>query len=276
LRNPPDGDRELGRPGQGPDQHQQREIDDLIILRPDGTPTYNFAVVVDDWDMGITHVFRGDEHINNTPWQINILRALGAPLPQFGHCPMILGDDGQKLSKRRGAVSVMQPTRRAATCPRRCSTTWRGWAGAMATTSCSAASRWCSGSTAATWREPGAVGPGQAGWVNAHYIKQADEARLARTGGSRSNWPARVAWPADAALAAGLRAVQGPLQPRWSNWPTGWACMFVRRASRGRGPGRARHDACARRSALRDALADHRLGQGHDRRRDEGTLATSS
>jgi glutamyl-tRNA synthetase len=69
-------------------------------------PTYNFAVVVDDWDMGITHVFRGDEHINNTPWQINIFRALGAPLPLFGHCPIILGDDGQKLSKRRGAVSV--------------------------------------------------------------------------------------------------------------------------------------------------------------------------
>jgi glutamyl-tRNA synthetase len=69
-------------------------------------PTYNFAVVVDDWDMAITHVFRGDEHINNTPWQINIFRALGAPLPQFGHCPIILGDDGLKLSKRRGAVSV--------------------------------------------------------------------------------------------------------------------------------------------------------------------------
>jgi glutamyl-tRNA synthetase len=83
-----------------------REIDDLIIVRPDGVPTYNFAVVVDDWDMAITHVFRGDEHINNTPWQINIFRALGAPLPAFGHLPVILGDDGQKLSKRRGAVSV--------------------------------------------------------------------------------------------------------------------------------------------------------------------------
>ncbi len=83
-----------------------REIDDLIILRPDGVPTYNFAVVVDDWDMAISHVFRGDEHINNTPWQINIFNALGAPLPRFGHVPVILGDDGQKLSKRRGAVSV--------------------------------------------------------------------------------------------------------------------------------------------------------------------------
>ena len=69
-------------------------------------PTYNFAVVVDDCDMRISHVFRGDEHVNNTPWQINIFRALGAPLPVFAHVPIILGDDGQKLSKRRGAVSV--------------------------------------------------------------------------------------------------------------------------------------------------------------------------
>ena len=69
-------------------------------------PTYNFCVVVDDWDMAITHVFRGDERLNNTPWQINIFNALGAPLPLFGHVPIILGDDGQKLSKRRGAVSV--------------------------------------------------------------------------------------------------------------------------------------------------------------------------
>lgn len=90
----------------GPISIRNEEIDDLIILRPDGVPTYNFAVVVDDWDMGITHVFRGDEHINNTPWQINIFRALGAPLPLFGHCPIILGEDGLKLSKRRGAVSV--------------------------------------------------------------------------------------------------------------------------------------------------------------------------
>jgi glutamyl-tRNA synthetase len=71
-------------------------------------PTYNFCVVVDDWDMQITHVFRGDEHVNNTPWQINIFNALDAPLPQFGHVPVILGDDGLKLSKRRGAVSVME------------------------------------------------------------------------------------------------------------------------------------------------------------------------
>ncbi len=104
--NPPEGDVTWNDLVKGEITINNREIDDLIILRPDGVPTYNFAVVVDDCDMNITHVFRGDEHINNTPWQINIFHALGAPLPQFGHVPVILGDDGQKLSKRRGAVSV--------------------------------------------------------------------------------------------------------------------------------------------------------------------------
>jgi glutamyl-tRNA synthetase len=85
-----------------------QELDDLIIARSDGTPTYNFCVVVDDWDMKISHVIRGDDHVNNTPRQINILRALGAELPHYGHVPMIHGDDGQKLSKRHGAVSVTQ------------------------------------------------------------------------------------------------------------------------------------------------------------------------
>jgi len=84
------------------------ELDDLIIARADGTPTYNFCVVVDDWDMQITHVIRGDDHVNNTPRQINILKALGATVPQYAHLSMILGDDGTKLSKRHGAVSVMQ------------------------------------------------------------------------------------------------------------------------------------------------------------------------
>jgi glutamyl-tRNA synthetase len=90
----------------GPISIRNEEIDDLIILRPRRRAHLQLRVVVDDWDMAITHVFRGDEHINNTPWQINIFRALGAPLPQYGHCPIILGDDGLKLSKRRGAVSV--------------------------------------------------------------------------------------------------------------------------------------------------------------------------
>jgi glutamyl-tRNA synthetase len=84
------------------------ELDDLIIARSDGTPTYNLTVVVDDWKMGITHVIRGDDHVNNTPRQMNILAALGADLPKYAHVPMILGDDGKRLSKRHGAVGVMQ------------------------------------------------------------------------------------------------------------------------------------------------------------------------
>ncbi|MGS2720804.1 glutamate--tRNA ligase [Paraglaciecola aestuariivivens] len=84
------------------------ELDDLIIRRSDGTPTYNFCVVVDDWDMGISHVVRGEDHINNTPRQINILKALGAPIPEYAHVSMILGDDGKKLSKRTNAVGVME------------------------------------------------------------------------------------------------------------------------------------------------------------------------
>ncbi len=85
-----------------------QELDDLILMRQDQHPTYNFAVVVDDWDMHITHVIRGDDHINNTPRQIHIYQALGAPLPVFAHLPMILGADGKRLSKRHGAVSVLQ------------------------------------------------------------------------------------------------------------------------------------------------------------------------
>ena len=84
------------------------ELDDLIIARSDGTPTYNLTVVVDDSDMNITHVVRGDDHVNNTPRQINIFQALGVSIPQFAHVPMILGEDGKRLSKRHGAVSVMQ------------------------------------------------------------------------------------------------------------------------------------------------------------------------
>lgn len=108
FRNPLDGDVAWDDIIKGPIAISNRELDDLIIARPDGTPTYNFCVCVDDWDMGITHVIRGDDHVNNTPRQINILRALGAALPLYGHVPMILGPDGVKLSKRHGAVSVMQ------------------------------------------------------------------------------------------------------------------------------------------------------------------------
>ena len=85
-----------------------QDLDDLIIARADGTPTYNFCVVVDDYDMGITHVIRGDDHVNNTPKQINILLAMGAAVPEYAHLPMILNEKGAKMSKRRDAVSVVE------------------------------------------------------------------------------------------------------------------------------------------------------------------------
>ncbi|MBA5608067.1 glutamate--tRNA ligase [Duganella sp. FT3S] len=107
FKNPLDGDVTWDDVVKGTITISNKELDDLVIARPDGTPTYNFCVAVDDWDMGITHVLRGDDHVNNTPRQINILRAIGAPLPLYGHLPMILGADGEKLSKRHGAVSVM-------------------------------------------------------------------------------------------------------------------------------------------------------------------------
>ena len=108
FKNPLDGATSWNDLVKGAISIDNNELDDLIIARPDGTPTYNFCVVVDDWDMRITHVIRGDDHVNNTPRQINILRALGAELPLYGHVPMILGPDGEKLSKRHGAVNVME------------------------------------------------------------------------------------------------------------------------------------------------------------------------
>ena len=108
FKNPADGTVAWNDLVKGIIEFANAELDDLIIARGDGTPTYNFCVVVDDWDMQISHVIRGDDHVNNTPRQINILRALGAEVPQYAHLSMILGDDGTKLSKRHGAVSVMQ------------------------------------------------------------------------------------------------------------------------------------------------------------------------
>jgi len=177
--NPPDGDVTWNDVVKGPITISNREIDDLIIVRTDGIPTYNFAVVVDDWDMQISHVFRGDEHINNTPWQINIFHALGAPLPQFGHCPVILGDDGQKLSKRRGAVSVTAYE--------------EGGYLPEAMLNYLARLGWSHGDDELFTREqlvswfdgthlnksPAQWDPAKLLWVNAHYIKLADNSRLA-------------------------------------------------------------------------------------------------
>lgn len=108
FKNPQEGVVEFDDLVRGKVVFANTELDDLIIARSDGTPTYNFTVVVDDWDMKITHVIRGDDHVNNTPRQVNILRALGATPPAYAHVPMILGGDGKRLSKRHGAVSVLQ------------------------------------------------------------------------------------------------------------------------------------------------------------------------
>lgn len=108
FKNPLQGEVVIDDQIQGQVVFNNEELDDLIIARSDGTPTYNLTVVVDDMDMGITHVVRGDDHLNNTPRQVNILKALAADLPTYAHVPMILGEDGKKLSKRHGTASVLQ------------------------------------------------------------------------------------------------------------------------------------------------------------------------
>jgi len=108
FKNPTTGSVAWDDQVKGPIEISNAELDDLVLARGDGTPTYNFGVVVDDIDMRITHVIRGDDHVNNTPRQINLIRALGAEVPVYAHLPTVLGDDGHKLSKRHGAVSVMQ------------------------------------------------------------------------------------------------------------------------------------------------------------------------
>jgi glutamyl-tRNA synthetase len=108
FRNPAQGSVAWDDQVKGHIEISNAELDDLVIVRSDGVPTYNFGVVVDDFDMGISHVIRGDDHVNNTPRQINLIRALGAEVPVYAHLPTVLGDDGHKLSKRHGAVSVMQ------------------------------------------------------------------------------------------------------------------------------------------------------------------------
>jgi glutamyl-tRNA synthetase len=178
--NPPDGEVTWNDLVKGPITIANREIDDLIIVRPDGVPTYNFCVVVDDWDMNISHVFRGDEHVNNTPWQINIFNALGAPLPLFGHLPVILGDDGQKLSKRRGAVSVTAYEEAGYLPEAMLNYLARlGWShGDEELFTREQLVQWFDGEHLS--KSPAQWDPAKLSWVNAHYIKQIDETRLAR------------------------------------------------------------------------------------------------
>jgi glutamyl-tRNA synthetase len=181
FANPPEGEVSWDDLVKGPITISNTEIDDLIILRPDRVPTYNFAVVVDDFDMRISHVFRGDEHINNTPWQINIWHAIagGAPLPQYGHCPIILGDDGLKLSKRRGAVSVTAYEDAGYLPEAMLNYLARlGWShGDEELFSREQMVQWFDGSHLA--KSPAQWDPAKLAWVNAQYMKQAADDRLA-------------------------------------------------------------------------------------------------
>jgi glutamyl-tRNA synthetase len=190
FRNPEDGVVTWDDLVKGPITIANRELDDLIIARPAddgredgiGVPTYNFCVVVDDLDMGITHVLRGDDHVNNTPRQINILRALlgpGGALPLYGHLPMILGPDGDKLSKRHGAVSVLQ-YRDAGYLPEAMVNYLArlGWShGDQELFSREQLVQWFDGAhlarSAAQWDAA------KLNWVNAHHLKAADDGRLA-------------------------------------------------------------------------------------------------
>jgi glutamyl-tRNA synthetase len=178
FRNPLDGDVTWNDAVKGPITISNREMDDLVIARPDGTPTYNFCVVVDDWDMRITHVIRGDDHVNNTPRQINILKALGATLPVYGHVPMILGADGEKLSKRHGAVSVMEYPAQGYLPEAMLNYLARlGWS--HGDDEIFSMEQFCA------WfdldhlsKSPAQFNPEKLAWINNHYIRQADNARL--------------------------------------------------------------------------------------------------
>ena len=155
------------------------ELDDLVILRADGVPTYNFGVVVDDLDMDITHVIRGDDHVNNTPRQIHIFNAMQRPLPRFGHVPMILGADGERLSKRHGAVSVTQ-YRDDGFLPEALNNYLArlGWShGDSEIFSIQELIDWFNFEHVS--RSPAQFDPEKLLWLNQHYIKLADNARLA-------------------------------------------------------------------------------------------------
>jgi glutamyl-tRNA synthetase len=180
FRNPDAGEVAWNDLVKGPISIANSELDDLVIARgADLVPTYNFAVVVDDWDMRISHVFRGDEHINNTPWQINLFRALGLEPPLFGHHPIILGEDGLKLSKRRGAVSVTAYEEMGYLPEAMLNYLARlGWShGDDELFTREQMVRWFDGSHLA--RSPAQWDPAKLAWVNAHYLKQADDGRLA-------------------------------------------------------------------------------------------------
>ena len=179
FKNPVEGEVVMDDLVKGPVIVQNAELDDLVIMRGDGVPTYNFGVVVDDLDMNITHVIRGDDHVNNTPRQINIFRALGAALPRFAHVPMILGADGERLSKRHGAVSVMQYYEDGYLPEALTNYLSRlGWShGDEEVFSSSQFVEWFELDHIS--KSPARFDPQKLLWLNAHYIKQAEDSRLA-------------------------------------------------------------------------------------------------
>ena len=179
FKNPQEGEVSWNDVVKGPITISNRELDDLVIARPDGTPTYNFCVVVDDWDMKITHVIRGDDHVNNTPRQINILKALGGTLPEYGHVPMILGADGEKLSKRHGAVSVMDYPAQGYLPEAMLNYLARlGWShGDDEIFSMQQFCEWFD--LDHLTKAPAQFNPEKLNWLNNHYIKLADNTRLA-------------------------------------------------------------------------------------------------
>jgi glutamyl-tRNA synthetase len=168
----------VGRRGEGRIEISNEELDDLVIARPDGTPTYNFCVVVDDMDMKITHVIRGDDHVNNTPRQINILRALGGEPPVYAHLPTVLNEQGEKMSKRHGAMSVMA-YRDAGFLPEAVVNYLArlGWSHGDAESSRASSSS--SGSISSTWASRPRSTTTASWLAERHYIKEADNARLA-------------------------------------------------------------------------------------------------
>jgi glutamyl-tRNA synthetase len=180
FKNPLDGDVVFQDLVKGSISISNGELDDLVLLREDGVPTYNFGVVVDDLDMRISHVIRGDDHVNNTPRQINIFRALGAALPEFAHVPMILGADGERLSKRHGAVSVMQYSEDGYLPEALVNYLARlGWShGNEETFSASQFVEWFD--LAHVSRSSAQFNPEKLRWLNHHYIKLRPDADLGR------------------------------------------------------------------------------------------------
>ena len=179
FRTPEEGDVGWTDLVKGPISFPNAELDDLVLLRADGVPTYNFGVVVDDLDMNITHVIRGDDHVNNTPRQIHIFDALKKSPPFFAHVPMILGADGERLSKRHGATSVME-YKEAGTLPEALVNYLArlGWShGDEEIFSMQKLTEWFD--LAHVSRSPAQFNPEKLAWINQQYIKGADNARLA-------------------------------------------------------------------------------------------------